>query len=64
MPVRAIGMILGIPEQDQKAARDDAEGACVPRGASPLRYTDDHFQCHRPMFTDYIDWRATPRPTI
>ncbi len=58
MPMRTIGMLLGIPEQDQEAIRDqiDAglkleEGAPKPDGFDALNRAEE-------MFSDYIDWRA------
>ena len=57
MPMRTIGMLLGIPEEDQEAIRDqiDAglrldEGAPPEEGASMVTSGD--------VFADYIDWRA------
>ena len=37
MPMRVIGMLLGIPESDQTAVRDKSDGSCGPRPASPWR---------------------------
>ena len=57
MPMRTIGMLLGIPEQDQEAIRDRSnEGLKLKEGAPPEQarattVTDD-------VFGDYIDWRA------
>jgi cytochrome P450 len=57
MPMRTIGMLLGIPEQDQKAIRDrlDAglrltEGEAVP-DTVPVNFGNEDFGA-------YIDWRA------
>ena len=36
MPMRVIGMLLGIPEEDQEAIRDHVDAnRCAPRPASP-----------------------------
>src|SRR6516164_475335 len=57
MPMRVIGMLLGIPEDDQEAVRVRADERLRREPGKPLRYrerqfTDDQF------FGEYIDWRA------
>ena len=57
MPMRTIGMLLGIPEQDQEAIRDQADAAPAHRG----READGGIRrsgLSGEMFADYIDWRA------
>ena len=56
MPMRTIGMLLGIPEQDQEAIREHIDaGLRLDEGTMP----DDlpHFEADG-TFSDYIDWRA------
>ncbi len=60
MPMRTIGMLLGIPEADQEAIRDQidaglrlAEGAPADMGK---RYEAGLNQAE--VFAEYIDWRA------
>src|SRR5580704_4866177 len=60
MPMRVIGMLLGIPEADQQTIRQrgDERGRREPGKPSDFsdmngRYTGD------PFFNEYIDWRAT-----
>ena len=60
MPMRTIGMLLGIPEQDQEAIRDMFdEGMRIEEGAE---YTppadDDYMTAQGEVFADYVDWRA------
>jgi cytochrome P450 len=59
MPMRTIGMLLGIPEQDQEAIRERIdEGLRLTESGMPDL---EHFtQGENPgeMFADYIDWRA------
>jgi cytochrome P450 len=57
MPMRTIGMLLGIPEEDQQALRDEMdegfrlkEGAPPEEGRAMLTSGD--------AFGDYIDWRT------
>jgi cytochrome P450 len=58
MPMRTIGMLLGIPEQDQEALRDQIdEGLRLETGEMPefdLQRASDQAA----VFADYIDWRA------
>ena len=58
MPMRTIGMLLGIPETDQEAVRDRAN-ALVAHGAGRARWTWRSSTSGRAIFADYIDWRAT-----
>jgi cytochrome P450 len=58
MPMRTIGMLLGIPEQDQVALRDRGnEGLRLEAGEMPemdLSRVDEMTE----VFAEYIDWRA------
>ena len=60
MPMRTIGMLLGIPEQDQEAIRDRIdEGLRLEAGTMPdaaAKYGDGVDQTN--SFEDYINWRA------
>ena len=59
MPMRTIGMLLGIPEADQEEIRDRIdEGLRIEEGTMPDadRYTGD--VGHTSAFAEYIDWRA------
>jgi cytochrome P450 len=57
MPTRVIGMLLGIPEQDQVAVRDrtDANLRTVP--GQPMQVKEENV-ASGDMFADYIAWRA------
>jgi cytochrome P450 len=58
MPMRTIGMLLGIPEQDQEAIRDRIdEGLRLDEGSMP---DIAHFRVDEEgsSFEEYIDWRA------
>jgi cytochrome P450 len=60
MPMRTIGMLLGIPEQDQEALRDRIdEGLRLDEGTMPD--TDQSFGSAEDVnsgFEEYIEWRA------
>jgi cytochrome P450 len=57
MPMRVIGMLLGIPEQDQVAVRErtDANLRTVP--GEPMAVRQENV-ASGDMFEDYIEWRS------
>jgi cytochrome P450 len=58
MPMRTIGMLLGIPEQDQEAIRDRIDdGLRLEEGTMP-DFTSDRAEGHSEVFEAYLDWRA------
>ena len=57
MPMRAIGMLLGIPETDQEAIRDRLdESLRLEEGEEP--HYEDAVGDSQDLFGAYIDWRA------
>jgi cytochrome P450 len=56
MPMRVIGMLLGIPESDQEAIRDRSNATMRTEAGKPM----DHSKGFDPgaAFAQYIDWRA------
>ncbi len=58
MPMRVIGMLLGIPEQDQEAIRQQIDGSLRIEEGDDSKLVDDGFGAQSEMFADYIDWRA------
>ncbi len=57
MPMRTIGMLLGIPEQDQEEIRDRLDaGMRLEEGEAPPAVSSDDF-LGGSAFNDYIDWR-------
>jgi cytochrome P450 len=61
MPMRTIGMLLGIPEADQEALRDRIdEGLRLTEGSMPdFNAAVSDGTAAAEGFADYIDWRAT-----
>ena len=57
MPMRVIGMLLGIPEGDQEAVRDAADRSLRTEPGKPQKFTPEGFAAGE-MFEEYIDWRA------
>jgi cytochrome P450 len=57
MPMRTIGMLLGIPEADQEAIRDQVDANLRTEAGKPMQ-TPALEVFSGEMFADYIDWRA------
>jgi cytochrome P450 len=57
MPMRVIGMLLGIPEQDQEAIRDRSDADLRTKPGQPMEYSQDRFVTGD-AFAEYVDWRA------
>ena len=57
MPMRVIGMLLGIPEEDQETIRRQADERIRREPGQPHRYRANHFTDDE-FFGEYIDWRA------
>ncbi len=56
MPMRVIGMLLGVPEQDQEAVRDSVDRSLRTEAGQPMKVSADFVEGE--MFAEYIDWRA------
>ena len=57
MPMRVIGMLLGIPEQDQETIRDHVDASLRTQAGEPMRSPGSDALSGE-IFADYIDWRA------
>lgn len=57
MPMRVIGMLLGIPEQDQVAVRDKTDANLRTEPGKPMQVKEEEV-ANGDLFADYIDWRA------
>jgi cytochrome P450 len=58
VPMRVIGMLLGIPEDDQEAIRDRSDANLRTERGKPMQVSADRAVGHPEMFAEYIDWRA------
>ena len=56
MPMRVIGMLLGIPEEDQEAIRDRVDASLRTEAGKPLEVSQASYQGHG--FEEYIEWRT------
>jgi cytochrome P450 len=57
MPMRVIGMLLGIPEQDQVAVRNKTDDNLRTEPGKPMQVKEKSV-ANADMFGEYIDWRA------
>jgi cytochrome P450 len=56
MPARVIGMLLGIPEQDQDTVRKHVDASLRTEAGKPMRVSQDGFVTGA-IYGEYIDWR-------
>ncbi|HMC38554.1 MAG TPA: cytochrome P450 [Acidimicrobiales bacterium] len=56
MPMRVIGMLLGVPEADQASFRDLSDERLRTERGRPMTISADNFDGS--AFGEYIDWRA------
>lgn len=57
LPMRVIGMLLGIPERDQVMVRDKTDTNLRTKPGEPMVIVEEEVG-NGDMFADYIDWRA------
>jgi cytochrome P450 len=57
LPMRTIGLLLGVPEADQEEARDRAIAALRTDPGKPMEVAAESMG-EADFFTDFIDWRA------
>jgi len=58
IPMRTIGMLLGVPESDQEEARNLADASLRTDPGKPMDVAVENIG-QAEFFSDYIDWRAT-----
>ena len=57
LPMRVIGMLLGIPEEDQIAVRNKTDRDLRTRPGQPMRIEQSEVVTGE-MFADYVEWRS------
>jgi cytochrome P450 len=57
MPMRVIGMLLGIPESGQTAVRDRSDAFLRTKAGKPMEVKQDAI-ANGEMFAEYIEWRS------
>ncbi|WP_310784916.1 cytochrome P450 [Mycobacterium sp. Z3061] len=58
MPMRVIGMLLGIPEDDQIGVRDANDANLRTKPGTPMKVADPDSIADGRIYADYVDWRA------
>ncbi|EHI11081.1 cytochrome P450 [Mycolicibacterium thermoresistibile] len=58
MPMRVIGMLLGIPESDQISVRDANDANLRTKPGAPMKVADPGRIADGSIYAEYIDWRA------
>ena len=58
MPMRVIGMLLGIPESDQVTVRDANDANLRTKPGAPMKVVTADKIADGRIYADYIDWRA------
>jgi cytochrome P450 len=57
MPMKTIGMLLGIPESDQEAIRDHGNAQMKTERGEPMKMASEGLDPGQ-VFAEYIEWRA------
>jgi cytochrome P450 len=58
MPMRVIGMLLGIPESEQISVRDANDANLRTKPGTPMKVLTADKIADGSIYADYIDWRA------
>src|SRR4029450_6029095 len=58
MPMRVIGMLLGIPEADQEALRDRLDAGVRIEEGEEVAFSQDEIAAAIEVFAEYVDWRT------
>ncbi|OBK76738.1 cytochrome P450 [Mycobacterium sp. 1274761.0] len=58
MPMRVIGMLLGIPESDQVAVRDANDANLRTKPGAPMKVVNADKIADGSIYADYVEWRS------
>jgi cytochrome P450 len=58
MPMRVIGMLLGIPQSDQIGYRDKQDANLRTKPGTPMKVSNADAIADGRMFADYVQWRS------
>ena len=58
MPMRVIGMLLGIPESDQSDVRDANDANLRTKPGAPMKVLDADKIADGRIYADYVEWRS------
>ncbi|WP_412098621.1 cytochrome P450 [Mycolicibacterium iranicum] len=58
MPMRVIGMLLGIPESEQVSVRDANDANLRTKPGAPMKVADPDRIADGRIYADYVEWRS------
>ena len=58
MPMRVIGMPLGIPESEQVAVRDANDANLRTKPGAPMKVVSADRIADGSIYADYVEWRS------
>jgi cytochrome P450 len=58
MPMRVIGMLLGIPESEQVTYRERNDATLRTKPGAPMKVSGTDAMADGRMYADYVEWRA------
>lgn len=58
MPMRVIGMLLGIPESEQVSVRDANDANLRTKPGTPMKVADPDRIADGRIYADYVEWRS------
>ena len=58
MPMRVIGMLLGIPESEQVSVRDANDANLRTKPGAPLKVANADSIADGRIYADYVEWRS------
>src|SRR6202046_1577104 len=58
MPMRVIGMLMGIPESQQLSVRDANDANLRTKPGAPLKVADANSIADGRIYADYVEWRS------
>lgn len=58
MPMRVIGMLLGIPESEQIAVRDANDANLRTKPGTPMRVSNPDAIADGRIYSEYVEWRS------
>lgn len=58
MPMRVIGMLLGIPESEHVSVRDANDANLRTKPGAPMKVVDPDKIADGSIYTDYVEWRS------
>lgn len=58
MPMRVIGMLVGIPADDQERVRERSNASLLTEAGKPMTLASEGINNYDEVFAAYVDWRA------